>query len=76
MIMVPTVTKDEGLHSPKAIAFIVIKSNRKQFLDKKKYSTIRIFLKKVAKLLKETNNKENRLNVPSTKNLGDMKWTN
>ncbi len=74
--MVPSVTKDEGLHSPKAIAFIVNKPNPKRRLDKKKYSTLQTTLRKVTKILKKSNKIENRPNVPLSKNLGDNKWTN
>ena len=73
--MVPTVTKDEGLHSPKAIAFIGNRPKRNQRLEKKKYSILRKFLKTVTEFLKEPNKIENRLNAPLMKNLGDKKWT-
>ncbi len=74
--MVPSVTKDEGLHSPKAIAFIVNKLNPRRRLDKKKYSTLQTLLKTVTELLEKSKKIENRPNVPLTKNLGDNKWTN
>jgi len=75
MIMMPSVTKNEGLHSQKAIAFIQNKSSRNlKRLKDKTYSTIRKALRKVTQLLETKNDAENRLNVLLMKNLGDLKW--
>jgi hypothetical protein len=74
--MVPSVMKNEGLHSPKAIAFIFDKGNRRSSkrLEKKTYSTRQI-LKKVTELLKQTKPTVNSLKVSFIKNLGDKIWT-
>ena len=66
----------EGLHSPKAIAFIQSNCSRDNNpLRSKTYSALRVTLKKVTKILKTTTSTENMLNVRLTKDLGDLKWT-
>jgi hypothetical protein len=72
--MMPSVTKDEGLRSPKAIAFIQRNCSRKQRLKKKTYSTVRFALKKANEILKKPNQTDSSLKVPLMKNLGDKTW--
>jgi len=69
-----SVTKDEGLRSPKAIAFIQSKCSRnRNRLKTKNYSTARKSLP-ATEFFNKTNRVENRLNVPVMKKLGDKKW--
>ena len=71
--MVPTVTKDEGLHSPRAIAFIFNRCSREaKKLRSITYNTLRTTLRKVTNFLKITKQAENRLSVTPHKNLGDI----
>ena len=70
-------TKDEGLHSSKAIAFIVNKCSRSQIrLEKKTYSIFRASLDSASEFLRKTESVVNRLYVSLIKDLGDQEWTN
>jgi hypothetical protein len=71
-----SVTKDEGLRSPKAIAFILNKCNRNRNRLKTKNYSILGKSQSVTEFFKRMSFIENRLNVPLMKKLGDKKWIN
>ena len=70
--------KDEGLHSPKAIAFIRSKNTRFSIiLREKNYSTIGAScIEKAADFLQTRKSVVNRLNIKLMEKIGDLKWTN
>jgi hypothetical protein len=69
------VTKDEGLCSPKAIAFIFNRSNPSSArLNTKTYSTVCISRQVATEFLEQQFFPEERLNVSLMKKLGDKKW--
>jgi hypothetical protein len=72
--MEPISDENEGLRSPKAIAFIQSKCSRNSNrLRTKTYSIVRTS-PKATEFFNKTNRVENRLNVPLMKNLGDKIW--
>ena len=70
-----SVTKYEGLRSPKAITFIRAKFSRnRDKLGPEKYSALRASPKRVTEFLKAINRLEHSLKVRLMKYLGDQKW--
>jgi hypothetical protein len=66
------VSKDEGLHSSKAIAFIVNKCSRSYIrLEKKIYSVFRASLDSASELLRKIESLVYALYVSLIKDLGD-----
>jgi hypothetical protein len=74
--MVHSVAKNEGLRSPKAIAFIFNRcSPNRNRLGTKTYSTLRIsILESATDFLKNKQCVDNTLNVLLMKNLGEQIW--
>ena len=67
--------KNEGLRSPKAIAFIFNKSNpRNSRLNAKTYSTLCISAQASTGFLETESCIETGLNVSLIENLGEIKW--